>query len=374
MRTVEILRALQKSHAKPKYFSAEYCDFVIRGVAGDQYDSVMEKYKMRQKELLTPYEEDHFFSMLEDCFEKLRDIVSKQNILFHNKKIETMPLPLFGTMNDNTYNARIIPAYDVPLVIFFQGLIKLTSGIVEIVSEEIYRIKKNVLTKVDEEKLTKRFIDLLFCFQLYEDAYAAQPMDLSGDADVDRVLLESEILNTVFLFLMSHEYAHSLLSHLDSSKTFAATIGNIDVNVFNTEWEQELEADKLAAEIVLMGKCVFDTFSIYLSIFIFHISAIHSDEVSDTHPPLNIRAKSIIDYIHRKKMKLNHENVDYVLGAKITEYERFIKYLSERGIEENEACQKFRIYYIRSFHYLKTTQKLLNILHKTRRKRHGIYF
>lgn len=258
-------------------------------------------------------------------------------------------LPLYGTVDLDSYNAFVKITNNNPVIVFNNGLLKFTDRIIKLVVEEIYLNYKNMMDCKYQALFTRHFIDIMLCYHLYCDAYMAIPIEWCGISDFDDldnmdklaeyinsnsvVYDESyiqfiiDLENATYLWIASHEYSHIILNHLESANLVHTTIGSIAVQKMYFSWQQEYEADLLGTILTMQNdRCYYSVNGIYLALNCILLSDYNNVHGSESHPPIKRRIERIFDYLHKSKYKLtNYRNIDAVLTSKFIEYKKFMK-------------------------------------------------
>lgn len=231
--------------------------------------------------------------------------------------------PYAGTAVSGEYNAFACehPTTHEKLIVFESELIIVADLFCKIIALAIpLDIKAdNVGFSVDlknlEEHLDKnnhileRFAELF-----YNTIYKGLPSHAKQYfIESSRQKLFYELLNSIELFIIGHEYGHVLAGHL-SNQIFIRKISETNLNVIETNWKEEFEADSIGLNLLLnsldnanlspfcyMGP---EMFFIFLDL-IDRISSYMngglevSDQGSVSHPPSIDRKMAIQDNLKR---------------------------------------------------------------------------
>lgn len=354
----ELLKSIQLLGKNVKS-NEYYLQKIIRESKNSKYNFLIDKIKETNSKLPTDYQESHFYSIIEDSFSILEEIINLNNIQFHGQKIELKALPVYGTVDWDSYNAFVKITNNNPIIVFNNGLLKFTDRIIKLIVEEIYLKYKNILDHRYQELFTKHFIDIMLCYHLYCDAYRAIPIEWCGISDfndlddMDKVLefVNSEpvlydetytaynidLENATYLWIAAHEYSHIILNHTESANLVHTTIGSIAAQKMYFNWNQEYEADLLGAVLTMQNdKCYYSANGIYLALNCILLSDYNNLYGSESHPPIKRRIERILDYLNKSGFKLtNYKSIDAILTPKFVEYKRFMKTFDYNNFNQN---------------------------------------
>ena len=341
MMSKERLSIIQQLGKRPTS-NSEYLEKLIGELSHSEYSWIIDRMKESNENMPTDYQDSHFYNIIKDSFSMLEETVKQNDIVFNAIHIVPKPIPYFGTVNWDEYNAFIDVSEETAVIVFNNGLLKLTQQLMLLLTKERWLSVKKLITNKHRELLTRNFLDIMMCFYLFSDAYLAIPLewceaesfddltpqriyDLESSFDIIHydnafITLEDEVRITAYLWMAAHEYSHLLLNHKHETDT-------------NKSWKQELDADLLGAIISMESDCSYFTATgIYFALSCIYMSSF--DTEVNSHPPVSLRMKNVFDYINTKKDYIvsNYKVIDQVFVPKIQEFIRLVHIIEEKEI------------------------------------------
>lgn len=269
--------------------------------------------------LLTKYEHLQPFMILNKLFKTIDEAAEILSLKTKNN-------PYFGTAYSKEYNAFAceVPDTEEHLIIIESEMFMLANLLSKIIASclpefkilettiEFSTRKEDIRKHIkDNPIILKRFIDLT-----YNSIYLGRPSKAEQyyiDEQLGR--LTWELLNSLELFVVGHEYGHITGNHLKESKLAKSIVNQLEIERISPDWEMEYEADATGLELLLhslgsdslppfsyMGPELFFTF---LDInerarMLFNTGKESRSMSSDTHPPTIERRKKIRAILEKK--------------------------------------------------------------------------
>lgn len=337
------------------------------------YDYLIKNLQKTSDRLPTNYQNSHFYNIIVDSFDVLKETINNETIYFKGKNIEVKPLPLYGTASLKGYNA-FIRTDDEPVIVFNDDLLMLTDKLIEIYTKTHWLANKNLLDDKYLDLLTRNFIDVMYCFYSTSDAYNAIPLDWCEIENFDDLASADKIYETSFefenlfvndnylsffnqftestyLWMAAHEYSHLVLGHLNNEKNLSKSLLNneIEVEKYSFEWQEEYDADLLGAIITMESKSSFYlSTSIYFAMNCIRLGdPYNSESTSSNHPPINLRIKNVFDYFdsNYKYYLGNNKNIDAVLNPMIKKFIKFVNDIKTCDLHFSELFEIQRYIY-----------------------------
>lgn len=352
MTAKELLSLIQLSGERVRS-NEEYLRRIQRELSANEYSYIIERIGETNRRMPTDFQDSHYYDMISGIFQILETTVSEHAILFKGIPINTKPIPIFGTVASRGYNALITPS-DEPVIAFNDDLLIFTERILHIYTLEHWLAANKQLTSKIKDILTRNFIDLLVCFFCGVDLTYVLPIEacnadnwnefeefnipedviLPFDCiyDARYMLFEEDVKSAAYLWVVAHEYAHLLLGHLDSEKKNLVSryINDISVEEACFQWKDELDADYLAASIVMSSDYShFKISGIYLALMCLKICGFdQKTEGISTHPPVNQRLENLMEFIDREtRYQIACKNIDTVIVPKFIEFKNFLSHI-----------------------------------------------
>lgn len=279
----------------------------IPKILGDIYKS---------NRLRTKYEMPHYYLLLETYVKIVENCAKKFNISLENRSY-------FGTACTGNFNAFAcrIPYTNESLIVFEDELFSLCNFFSKIIVSAIpnWRMcedgtfffdygKKAIHKQIkDNPKISENF------FELLNNSFYNRPSNIK-EYLIDESLIKpyTEIINSLYTFILGHEYGHIMYEHIDRSQIKSTLCGDTIIEQTIPNWEMELEADNAGLFFVfnasynstsspewspfyLIGAelffCLLDVIEKFT--IISNTGAESSPLGSDTHPPSHLRLKKI---------------------------------------------------------------------------------
>lgn len=368
MTAKELLSLIQLSGERVRS-NEEYLRKIQRELNATEYSYIIERIGEANKRMPTDFQDSHYYDMISGIFNILETTVSEHTIYFNGIPIITQPIPIFGTVSSRGYNALIVPS-DEPVIAFNDDLLIFTERILHIYTLEHWLVVNKQLTSEIKDLLTRNFIDLLVCFFCGVDLTYVLPIEacnadnwnefeeydipedviLSFDCVYDSryMLFEEDVKTSAYLWIVAHEYAHLLLGHLNSEKKNLVSryINDISVEEACFQWKEELDADYLAASVVMASDySYFKISGIYLALMCLKICGFDQEtEGISTHPPVNQRLENLTEFIDSDpRYQVACKNIDTVIVPKFIEFKKFLAHIDAADLTfSNEGeIQKF---------------------------------
>lgn len=328
----------------------------IKLYSGTDYEWIINHLESSYREMPTDFQDTFFYNIIKSSFDVLSNTL-KDGINFDGSVVSPQKIPLFGTVNSGEFNAFISATDEVPLIVFNNGLIMFTERIIELYCKERWLISKGLMSEAYREKLIKNFLDIMICYHVFDNPCGTIPFDLSDMKNFDDLSapdkiaeyldtsnaviteiteeylrFEWDVRNSTYLWMVSHEYAHMLLGHLDNSPLKKKMIiGDSELTKYCFEWNHEYEADLLAANITMQSESGFYlSTGIYLALACLQFSTIFVlSEEKRSHPPTRLRITAIISYLENCEYIINNlKNVDTVLIPKFEVFRKLIVHIN----------------------------------------------
>lgn len=296
-----------------------------------QYESWME-------EMPTPYQEPIFYKLLSNSFNRLQNLIDKGEITFHEEKLEIKPIPIYGSIHADIYNAVVMIVNNTPLIIFCEGLFEIANMFATVISSKICVDIKHTSYGPREEEVTRYFIDSLISYLMFGTTVGAKPLEFN---DKNEDVIHSQILGTYLLFISSHEYAHLLLNHLKTLDKVSISLCGSNEIACQYSWQQEFDADELAVRLVTKDELTtYDMCTCGILLFFKTLSIIEMRDRPDyiSHPPSDVRKEHIYQILaDGTKQNLTLMVPDVILETKLRQYLAFIDFLDEHEVELERA-------------------------------------
>lgn len=338
-----------------------------------KYPGVISKLENSVERMPTDYQDSHFFDIIKDSFNILKETVLNKNIKFGEKIIKPEPIPLFGTVDIDGCNAfiRVLDNDNkVAVIVFNNILLMFTQRLMEIYTTEHWLTMKKQMNKYFQVLLTKNFIDVMLCLHLFNNPYYALPLFWSEIENLDYpekfydtssvfddifgneeyLLFEHQISNSTYLWIASHEYAHLILGHLnDDNEISKLGLSDFEVNKILFAQQQEFDADLLGAIITMESESSFFAANgIYFALNCLFLSNIDKIETSmSSHPPIKDRINNIFEKIKFNKEYLisNYRIIDEIFVPKYQMFKKLLLHIdSENVIFHNVTDMQKYIY------------------------------
>lgn len=352
MTAKELLSLIQLSGERVRS-NEEYLRKIQRELTANEYSYIIERIGEANRRMPTDFQDSHYYDMISGIFNILETTVNEHTICFKGNPIITKPIPIFGTVASRGYNALITPS-DEPVIAFNDDLLIFTERILHIYTLEHWLAANKQLTPRIKDVLTRNFIDLLVCFFCGVDLTYVLPIeacnadnwnefeeyDIPEDVilpfdcvyDSRYMLFEEDVKTSAYLWIVAHEYAHLLLGHLNSEKKNLVNryINDVSVEEACFQWKEELDADYLAALVVMASDySYFKISGIYLALMCLKICGFDQEtEGISTHPPVNQRLENLTEFIDGEpRYQIACKNIDTVIVPKFIEFKKFLAHI-----------------------------------------------
>jgi len=203
----------------------------------------------------TKFQDIQSYLILQTLFAKIEQTAKKITL-------EAMRKPVIGTAHSKEYNAfaEKVPGTNEYLIVFEGELFTLANLLVKLFALSLPDFKmtnKNVSFNFEKERivnhiqtnplLQRRFADLV-----YNAIYLGQPNKTEQYyLEESFGKLQYELLNSLELFVVGHEYGHIYAGHLNDTNLITRMVGKKNVERIAPEWEMEYEADMIGLSLLL---------------------------------------------------------------------------------------------------------------------------
>lgn len=303
----------QNMKAPEKYFAIEKYIASQPSMTEIEKNEIIQEYAhYKQLILPTKLQDIQSYSILQTLFSKIEDTAKTISLVTETR-------PTIGTAHSKEYNAFAdrVPGTNEYLIVFESELFTLANLLAKLfalslpdfnVSEQKIsfnvnkeRIQNHVLT---EKNLQTRFADLvhnaIFRGQpnLTQQYFLQQPFEK----------FHYELLNSLELFVVGHEYGHIYCGHLQESNLIKKNVRDNTVERISPDWEMEYEADLIGLRLLInsldhrclppfsfLGPELFFTFLDLdeRASTLFYEGEEKRSSGSDTHPPTSERRNRI---------------------------------------------------------------------------------
>ncbi len=360
MTAQELLVFLQRTSGKVNSNRAHLQE-AIELYKGTDNEWIIDRLEASIIGLPTDFQNSHFFNIIKNSFEVLIHTVKEEKISFNGNIIQPKGIPLFGTINLTEFNAFVHTEDKTPLIVFNNGLIMFTQRMIELYCKERWLLSKGLMNEMYSDKLIRYFLDIMICFHIFKMPYGAIPFDWSdmenfddldipdkiaeyldkannvfSELDDDYLHFEHDVTTSTYLWMVSHEYSHLLLGHLNTkTSTKRMLLFDSDLTEHCFEWQQEYDADLLGAIITMRSESGFYlSAGIYLALACLQFSTIFTPHTEkSSHPPIDSRIKTIISHLESTEDYLNNfSNIDAVLVPKFRIFQKFLSHIDDENI------------------------------------------
>lgn len=290
-----------------------------------------EKLKQTSQSQQTKFENIQSFTILKTLFDTIENTAKR---ISH----EASTKPLIGTAFSKEYNAFAtkVPDIDVYLILFEGELFTLSNLLAKLIALSLpdFKITEKVVFFSFEKNrianhvktnsiLQKRFSDLV-----YNAIYLGQPNKTQQYYLPETFgKFQYELLNSLELFVVGHEYGHIYGGHLNEVNIKKRVCGNKEIEIISPNWEMEYEADFIGLRLLLnsldgnnlfpicfLGPELFFTFlDLDERAYNLHKKGIEKRSYgSDTHPPTTERRNRIRQIIKNSLPKNQLESYNYM--------------------------------------------------------------
>lgn len=196
--------------------------------------------------ILTKYEVPHSAILLNTLFEKIE--AAAKRIDYHIAK-----RPIVGTAFSKSFNAFAVRVPDTTenIIVFESELFTLCNLLAKIIASCLpdFNIGEKVSFSFAKDRIenhirtnpiiSQRFADFVDNAILYGQPNKTKQYFLTDT--VQR--LHYEILNSLELFIVGHEYGHIYAGHLDKAVLVKRMVGDDEFSILKPDWQMEYEAD-----------------------------------------------------------------------------------------------------------------------------------
>jgi hypothetical protein len=300
-----------------KLNNPDYCEHFIKDVF--KYENDFEKLKefyneinLSERFLATKYALIPSCSILEKHFVRILDAAKKCDLTYEN-----IQHTYIGTVLSGNYNgfACKIPETCENLILLDEELFFLASILSKIVTLSLpeFKYSTNAMQfSLDKDKIMNHIsenAEIRYRFKLLVYDYLYKKRSITYlKPDSRFVNFRANLIYSLELFVVGHEYGHIISGHLDNSATEMLNINNIEIEEIKLNWENEYKADEIGIRLMLeaiktIGQLPFcyvgaDLFFTFLDVheraLKLFLTGEDSESVgSDSHPPTAMRREKI---------------------------------------------------------------------------------
>lgn len=333
---------------------------LLHGLESEKYKGIKKMIEESNKEMPTDYQESHYYDIIKNSFDSLSKTLNQNDIKFQGISIRPEELPLYGTADLAGYNAFVTPKGDEKVIVFNNELLRFTQRIIEIYTIEYWLTLNNLMNKHIKKILVQNFVDVMFCWHIFENSYAAIPLlyceidNLDDLGDLNKLYelqssiyeridfekyfwVEDQITISVYQWIAAHEYAHVVLGHLDNGNLSKLSLCGHDVTEINFSYQKEYDADLLGAIITLESNdSLFPAVGIFIAMSCILLSQLYdSAERSLTHPPIQDRMKKVFSFVDNNKQYLctNYESANKIITSNFNIFKKVVAKILVEDIE-----------------------------------------
>lgn len=352
MTAKELLRLIQLSGERVRS-NEEYLRKIKREINTEKYSYIIDRIGEINSRMPTDFQDSHYYDIISGIFQILETTVKEHSIFFDGAPVSAQPIPIFGTVSSKGYNA-LIALSDEPVIAFNDDLLIFTDRILHIYTIEHWLAANKLMTQKIRDVLTRNFIDLMVCFYCGVDLTYVLPIEacnadnwdefkeydipeevllpFSCIYDTKYMLFSEDVGSSAYLWMVAHEYAHLLLGHLNSNgkNLVSRYINDISVEETYFPWKEELDADSLAATIVMASdNSFFKVSGMYLALMCLKLCGIDRESCDvSTHPPVNKRLENLMKIIESdSRYMVACKNIDTVIVPKFAEFRKFLEHI-----------------------------------------------
>lgn len=205
--------------------------------------------------LLTKYEDIYAYSILEPLYERILLTADKLSL-------ETTTRPFIGTAESKEYNAFAVkvPRTNEYLIVFEGSIFIVANLLAKIIASCLPDFKmtdETVSFNISKERiinhvqtnpeLQERFADLVY--NAIYLGHSSKTTQYFLREPFGR--LQGELLNSLELFVVGHEYGHIYSGHLNESNISKKVIDGKIIERISLNWEMEYEADLIGLTLLL---------------------------------------------------------------------------------------------------------------------------
>lgn len=294
---------------------------ILRQILGknDVSDEISQiEKKLESIVLKTKYQDPYTYSIL---FDIIQDIEEIKGDIFRGMDLN-IEMPYFGTVDFDMFSAEICSTEcNDKLIIISDGLFTFANLISKIIVQifpmeekgdiqEFSTDVKKILNYIENNlEIKLRFFDLMLACLITREPPRAQPYILNHNLDAFLDIIRSSFE----IFVVAHEYSHSVLGHLDDKNIHRISklesIEDSELNQIYHNWDDEIHADLYGAGLTLgiMKKKGFDlylsmlgiivctnSFELFEKIEVLRFGEKKVRDIFTTHPPGFVRTNFLI--------------------------------------------------------------------------------
>ena len=226
-------------------------------ISNEDRDQLLKSYTHEKESvfLYTKYEIPQSYIILKTVFDEVISSAEKLSLATKN-------IPFIGTAQSKEYNASAIKVegFDEYLIVFEGELFTLANQLTKIFALSLPDFKMNeqgIFFSYEKDRIKDHIhinLDLqnIFTDFVYNVIYLGQP-NLTRHFFMPEHFgrLQFELLNSLELFVVGHEYGHICCEHLSKADILHMQFQNRKLNVISPDWEMEYQADGIGLSILL---------------------------------------------------------------------------------------------------------------------------
>lgn len=367
----ELLEQLQKKYLElkglncPVQLERTKVEDIIKGVLGEANSakaySTLEK-QLNEVVLNTKYQDPYMYIVLNDIIQGIERIKAD---VFKGMDLD-IKMPCFGTVEYDMFSAEICaPNCDEKLIIISNGLFTFANLISKVIAQVFPLEKSNnmqsfstdiekILRQIeDNTEIKLRFYDLMLaCLVTREPPRARQyfiDSRLNGLLAIIRESFE--------VFVVAHEYSHSILGHLEDKKIHSTSkiddLSDSEIKEIYHSWEEETAADLYGAGITMaiMNRKGIDRYVSMLGIIVcmnslelfekiemLRLGKPNERKISKSHPPGLVKEAVIEQQYFKDKDISLFDAIDQIVSNLWQDFSTFFEKLNgsiERTLKRN---------------------------------------
>lgn len=288
-------------------------------------DSLLSELEAYKVQVPTKYQSFSSYAILDRLFKKINKTA---NELFDKSKIKIPQRVTYGTVHINQFAASVQSTDDnndylimvSDCLFMFANLLAKSIGLLLVESNQknktrgySYSLSKEHISNElnNKSEAIIRFTDLILAYIVTGQASCARQYT----PNLKLAAISQLIMESYELFVVSHEYSHVLLGHLQIKEegkctpTGAVEVADEIIKVASNNWKHEFEADALAANLTINAMEGYDFATSYMGVDIGLITLIILDRINGllgvevginlSHPPAETRRKMIFDILYK---------------------------------------------------------------------------
>lgn len=205
--------------------------------------------------LMTRYEVPASYSILKTLYDRIETTANKISLVTKTK-------PLIGTAQSKEYNAFAVKVPDTEeyLIVFEGELFTLANLLAKIIASCLpdFKVsKEKVSFNLNKDRIvnhiqTNPYLQERFADFVYNAVFLGQP-NKTKQYFLDETFgrLQYELLNSLELFVVGHEYGHIYSGHLNENNLIKRVIDKKEIEKINLNWQMEFEADNIGLTLLL---------------------------------------------------------------------------------------------------------------------------